>query len=116
MDLTAGLDVGHPTKKALPVMGVESRATLTHPTIYLNRTSCKCVRVFSLTRTFIHTNNYTHINSPHKHSMHIDNITTCFTAPNLMPQNTVSVRSWHELDRLTGTNNTAAVTDSTTTD
>jgi len=28
-----------------------------------------------------------------------------------MPQNTVSVRSGHEIDRLTGTNNTTAATD-----
>jgi hypothetical protein len=28
-----------------------------------------------------------------------------------MPQNTVSLRPGHEIDRLTGTNNTAAVTD-----
>lgn len=71
----------HPTKKALPVMGVESRATLTYPTIYLNRTSCKCV--FSFTMTFIHTNNYTHINSLHKHSMYTDNKTICFARSTL---------------------------------
>jgi len=81
VDLIGGLDVRHPTKKDLPVMGVESRATLTHATIYLNRNSCKCI--FPFTRTFIDTNYYTHINSVYKHSMYIDNKTICFASSNL---------------------------------